>query len=330
MWQRLRSLRADPPDLAATGDRRTLFNAALEQCEQLLRGAEGLGLATKPINLFYGLSQGGRALAAALSQPYGGRLSGHGITAKGGLDRPVQEIQLVNQGTDASAFRTIARLRRAPSLPAPAELGDLLASLPFTSPGRPSWRGRPTAVAVIHKQQGAPWLVVSSDRAFAFTGPWPDVEVLKSADVAARRAWAEAYIDDHFPALRGASPFPDEDVSWPLHGGARRITMQFDLGSHVGSDALREDLLLARFQRIGDHYFATPTIAPGTGASDPLVVLWAILWTFSMLARYEPVRWSQLLDVDASVEATAIEELLNDALDYVPWFLLQTLDRLPA
>lgn len=39
--------------------------AALEQSEQLLRGAADLGFASRPLNLFYGLSQAGRAISAA-------------------------------------------------------------------------------------------------------------------------------------------------------------------------------------------------------------------------------------------------------------------------
>ena len=42
-----------------------MFRASLEQCEQFLAAAEGAGYATRPVHLFYALSQGSRALVAA-------------------------------------------------------------------------------------------------------------------------------------------------------------------------------------------------------------------------------------------------------------------------
>ncbi|WP_371814102.1 YaaC family protein [Phycicoccus sp. HDW14] len=65
-WQRLRWLRSNPPAFAARNrERRQTFSAALEQAEQLARSAANLGPETRPINLFYALSQGTRAIAAA-------------------------------------------------------------------------------------------------------------------------------------------------------------------------------------------------------------------------------------------------------------------------
>jgi hypothetical protein len=71
-------------------------------------------------------------------------------------------------------------------------------------------------------------------------------------------------------------------------------------------------------------------LSPGSGDAErsphPLNVVWACLWAFSMLARYEPVRWSGLVDVDRSGDATALEEILEDALDLVPTLLLDALE----
>jgi YaaC-like Protein len=64
-WRGLRALRADLLQLAGKGERRKVFSAALEQAEQLFRRAASLGYASRPLNLFYGLSQAGRALSAA-------------------------------------------------------------------------------------------------------------------------------------------------------------------------------------------------------------------------------------------------------------------------
>ena len=79
----LRALRYDPPGYAKQGARRTTFQSALEQCEQFLAAARDAGYATRPVQLFYALSQAGRALVAA-SPRIGNqawRVSGHGLTA---------------------------------------------------------------------------------------------------------------------------------------------------------------------------------------------------------------------------------------------------------
>ena len=64
-WRHLRGLRAKPPGAAARNpERRDTFTASLEQAEQLFSAAEGAGVMTKPLQLYYGLSQAGRAIAS--------------------------------------------------------------------------------------------------------------------------------------------------------------------------------------------------------------------------------------------------------------------------
>lgn len=65
-WRYLRSMRAQPT-AAAAGDknRRTTFAAALEQAQQLFKAAESGDVMTRPISIYYGLNQAGRAIAAA-------------------------------------------------------------------------------------------------------------------------------------------------------------------------------------------------------------------------------------------------------------------------
>ena len=54
---------------------------ALEQAEQMFHAAATVGVATRPLQVFYGLSQAGRAIAAAASGLTGDgwELAGHGI-----------------------------------------------------------------------------------------------------------------------------------------------------------------------------------------------------------------------------------------------------------
>lgn len=80
----LRQLRSAPPGLAVDGARRETFSAALEQAEQLLTAAGHVGVQSRPLLVFYGLSQGGRAIAAASTRTAGTdwQLRGHGIKAR--------------------------------------------------------------------------------------------------------------------------------------------------------------------------------------------------------------------------------------------------------
>lgn len=64
-WERLRASRWAPPGRASSGSRRKTYTAALEQTEQMFRAAAVVGPATRPLQVFYGLSQAGRAIAAA-------------------------------------------------------------------------------------------------------------------------------------------------------------------------------------------------------------------------------------------------------------------------
>lgn len=72
-WRTIRTVRADPPARIANvlrGERRTVFQAALEQAQQQFMAASLIGYESRPLNLFYGLSQAGRALAAASAELY--------------------------------------------------------------------------------------------------------------------------------------------------------------------------------------------------------------------------------------------------------------------
>jgi len=142
-WGGLRALRSGRPGFAADDpDRGDVFDAALEQCEQLLRGAADLGYASRPLNLFYGLSQAGRAITAAWSPPQFGpqnswRLAGHGITAAP-LDRDPHELTvhatgkvLPNAGPrPLPSFTAVARTLGSHNLQRPVKFVDLWAYLP--------------------------------------------------------------------------------------------------------------------------------------------------------------------------------------------------------
>src|SRR5258708_23820143 len=96
-WQSIRLLRARPPGLAdGDEERAAVFAAALEQSEQLMRAAEAVGHAARPLPLFYSLSQAGRAIAAThLAHPW--RLAAHGLVAPDGKSTDPMRRVIVSQ-----------------------------------------------------------------------------------------------------------------------------------------------------------------------------------------------------------------------------------------
>ncbi|MGP4086713.1 YaaC family protein [Streptomyces sp. KR55] len=134
VWRELRGLRTGVAGPArATAERRAVFVAALEQAQQFTEAAESAGPATRPVQIFYALSQFGRAIAAAsgLLGQDAWRLKGHGIGTRN-LDAS-QGLALVEViPTAKGSFPTVARAIGAEPLGAhhPLMLGELRPLIP--------------------------------------------------------------------------------------------------------------------------------------------------------------------------------------------------------
>lgn len=123
-----RSLRYKPPGRAARGGRKETFNAALEQSEQFMHTAAVAGVATRPVLLFYAVTQAGWVVSAVAvsrtNQEW--RLSGgHGISARdlNRLSCPLASLELQDSGT--RSFTAVAGSLQVASLPQRTPLGDL-------------------------------------------------------------------------------------------------------------------------------------------------------------------------------------------------------------
>lgn len=111
----------EPAPAAADDARRRTYVFALEQAEQMFRAATGTGVATRPLLVFYGLSQAGRAIAAAAAAADAGgwELEGHGIacvaqTLRGPL--PGVRVQAGKEGS-AGSFVRLSQLLGSPLWP---------------------------------------------------------------------------------------------------------------------------------------------------------------------------------------------------------------------
>ena len=71
-----------------------------------------------------------------------------------------------------------------------------------------------------------------------------------------------------------------------------------------------------------------PSIGGGS-APSPLMLWWALLLALSSLARYHPAAWVEAIDLDQSVLAAPLREVLDVAEDRVPARVLDAL-RDPA
>lgn len=54
---------------------------------------------------------------------------------------------------------------------------------------------------------------------------------------------------------------------------------------------------------------------------------WAVLYTLSMLARYQPAGWAGHINVDGSRHAVAVERLLKRAISLVPALIAEAIDQ---
>lgn len=342
----LRSLRSAPPGWAGREDeRRAVFLASLEQSEQLLRTADRLGYATRPLNLFYGLSQAGRALMAAWSPPSAGihngwKLQGHGIGFHK-QDVPFADRALTGQPPRGKAaadldrslpsFIGLSRVLDSAPLAHPVKLIDLWAALPEAigrpAPGDDSRLGpiniEPPTIAADDAQTKVAAIQ-------AWTHNWP----LEPLTEWARMEHPEfntklhMFLLANYPTLR---PPATNAMSqpWPVGWLGRRfsVVLTWDLGQTLDyQEAVW--LLNAQLAPYRDGRWAFPAFAGQ--ALHPLMIWWAVLYSLSMFARYEPQRWVELLDVDSSPWATPLEHLLDAALAAVPEVITETLRYSPS
>lgn len=348
-WEDLRRTRSNRPGEAGKSeDRGETFAAALEQAEQLFAAAGGVGPAASPLLLFYGISQLGRALAAAsprlAKDEY--RLKGHGIESpqasweNGTLDgvktrsasaKNPGAFQRVAQVVQACAFESQPRLL--------ADLIDLVSLIDsgidnnFRLPKNPPLNLSPTADGSVMPQMsigpipmsvyvaGVPRSIIPHESGVALDDPLdPDSEW--PGNTARERLTC---FFDSYPTLRGwklLTNEPDSLVSrryLPPRYDVMQILLTLPL-----YDGERSLPTPERFTVDGiEVAMACPD---GCGLPDhPLTLWWALLHSLSMLARYAPREWRRIIDVDTSPDAVRVEQILKAAHSTVPQLALAVL-----
>jgi hypothetical protein len=305
-----------------------MFQSSLNQCEQFLDAAGHSGVATKPVQLFYGLSQAGRAIVAA-SPRVGNQawqVNGHGLTA--GTSAGVAADATVT-ATKNGLFPSVASAIGVEALipDEPASLRDLWPLLPETA-------DVPLTAEVL-----LPALLFFQDG-------WPEGSTFARAEL----AWIPRKVHDlygqdpahvkehfdHYPALRSITlpvSRPMGKLNWRSEKRGMTLGVEWRKGVELGDGG--QPLMLADIKTLNDLGVAcyksvedtlvTPAIGSMATGLHPFLALWAVLLALSSLSRYEPAAWSKMIDIDRSAEANPIEHLLDEASHSVPAAVLHLL-----
>ncbi|WP_372511260.1 YaaC family protein [Lentzea californiensis] len=334
----LRSLRWNPPGRATRGHRKDTFGAALEQAEQLFTAASNVGPASRPLLAFYGISQAGRAVAAAAGNVdnKGYRISGHGIRVANNMEEigknaRLAELSLVNH--DSGAFPQLAGILEAASYFDPTRFGDIWGLLP-ESLRFPLDQPRnliPLQVSIaspsiIRTMDAVPIEVHPVPRNLLCLAPDGSVpESLTPEDVAAERARIGNYLG-RYPTL-GSWRFPESDGDRlkPRFDSDGNALIQIEWVADRRVSGAEEAALREHTVDYRGMVCAFPKIGGSDLAAHPFLIWWSMLYALSMLARYEPRVWVERTSVSESNDAAPIEYLLDRSLAVVPELIHRTI-----
>lgn len=121
-----------------------------------------------------------------------------------------------------------------------------------------------------------------------------------------------------YPALDGwVKMAPDgRQVDWPADN--MPMTLNWKISANLKFSGHVLDPALTRYR---GSVLAFPSLEDRTGNRlpvHPLMAWWMVLYALSMLTRYEPDRWTKMIDVNHSAAATAIEYVLEAGVGAIP------------
>lgn len=316
LWRHIRGLRCAPPGLAgAAPDRHKVFGAALEQAEELFKAATNVAAPSRPILLFYGLSQAGRAIAAAsTAATTDWELQTHGITTEDLKIPSLSQLVIKDQASRLGSFTRLAALLSSGSLQSKATFGEIWATIPDLAQVPLAWG---TA-----GYKGALRWTESYYEPAGDYGAW--IGGLPRRFV---RPYMESDIVDYlssYPTLAGNGPAgPDRGPTQWIESSQSAAIPRTWPATPDGYDAFRRHRTTA--YRGDNDQWIFPVIGTNTSPLHPLLAWWAILFALSMLARYAPGAWTTHLDIDASADAMPLETVLDLAFTTCPELILHTI-----
>lgn len=314
-WHRIRALRSRPPGLAARDEeRRSVFGAALQQSEELFGAAAAVSEAAKPLPLFYGVSQAGRAIAAAHNRTSGWKITSHGLVVRvegDDLRSTVVTPRPDKNGSDA--YSSVAHALESDALRGPVTLAQLWAAIPELLDHRHLAHEATTALEIT-AAGGNPNILRALQPA---RGSVVMLDVASEDELRARLV-RYARTDGCDILLGGPSP---------VVGRASQATLQWPAEpspeATPGTKALRpmHDVAMG----FGGRWFLQPLLGMPPTAPKPLLVWWALLIALSSLARYHPGTWTDGLDIDAVPSGVELEMCLATAERRMPQLIADAL-----
>ncbi|WP_371797169.1 YaaC family protein [Streptomyces sp. NBC_01718] len=130
----------------------------------------------------------------------------------------------------------------------------------------------------------------------------------------------ESYVTTR--ALSLGSEAPPEYSRYDHGGGELMVNWEMPQGAATGAER-REYLRTMTRPYAGARYFL-PVLSSMKQELHPLMAWWAVLYSLSMLARYQPAVWVKLISVDDSQHAVPIERLLERAISHLPVLIADT------
>jgi hypothetical protein len=282
-----------------------IYGASLSQFDELMASARQASPRSRPLPLFYALSQGGRAIAAAFADGPG-KLRGHGLSAPM-LDRndpcEVEVRPSPSAKTETiDSFGGVASITQSGLLEEPVSIGELWSSLP----------------GVCDLLEGERWpqpLVVHPDdtdmasNLFDFTHLRADAGGVRGEAAESATTELSRYIGAAGATILWSSR-SRATVAWP--------------NESADVPGWRETLeRVAPTDPLTGQRWMRPSV--GGSALSPLMTWWALLFGLSMLARYEPGAWVAALDLDRPGRAAQLAELMDQALEAIPTLVLEAI-----
>lgn len=337
MWFRLRERRTSLQErsrLNDTAERRKTFAAAMQQFEEQMAAAKVVTPVTRPLNLYYGLVQAGLAIAAA-HEPDPWSFNKHGLKL-GDLRAELEDIAVQPDGN--GAFQKVASATNSSEIIGPVSIGALWSSLPDLCDSAP--------LGSSSKFPHALYLTVDNPPP-RFTNPmhtltqadlpyWPVSIFFEESipDEGIRGVWLQERMQS-YPCASGVSVgVNDPDIFESLSEDRFLVHVKFlkdsgwpswtteDLNKFFDSIAPRYRFQIARYLR--------PAVEKGVIVPpSPLMTWWTVLYSLSMLARYRPKKWVELLDLDKSRYAVPLQFALELALEVLPHLVIEALDQRP-
>ena len=306
-WRAIRRRRAAPPNAARSGARGGTFRAALEQAEQQFRAAENVSFDSRALNLYYGLSQAGRAIVAA-SPAIGGnnewRLSGHGLTGVriDGSNADLSDVSVETDGGGTTSFAGVSKALGSPMPTGPVLLSAVWPLL-FEASLHEPWGDTDYAPLEVAYLSQARQALTPHDQAQVNVQADLDLTVDETRETYLARypALAGYNVGDGTPGVQRQDDGQIVHLTWSVSAGAP--------DAHV---------LTGRMTTYRGADLVYPAAAGMTEALHPLMAWWIVLYALSMITRYHPAGWTRLIDVDQSAQATVIEFVLGAGLEAVP------------